>query len=237
MTLPTPIPARRRRMPRADRGEQLLNVAEQLFTTAGFQATSMDEIADQAGVTKPVLYDHYGSKDGLFAAVMSRAGAQLRAAIGAAVASAGSAEEAFAAGLGTYFSFIEERASAWSLLLTEAAAANAAAEAVEAVRREQAGFITATILAELPGAGAARAAVYAQAVIGACERLAACRRTTPALTADVAATQLMELLWVGFAGLRAGAAYSGLPNPRMAAARKTRAKAATKPNSRPIGKR
>ena len=52
------------RMPRAQRRAQLLDLATQVFTEKGFQATSMDDIAAAAGVTKPVLYQHFESKIG-----------------------------------------------------------------------------------------------------------------------------------------------------------------------------
>src|SRR5690625_5722273 len=54
------------RMPRAQRRTQLLELATSVFTQKGFQATSMDDIAAAAGVTKPVLYQHFDSKETLY---------------------------------------------------------------------------------------------------------------------------------------------------------------------------
>ena len=55
--------------------------AEQVFSTRGIQATTMDEIAELVGVTKPLIYDYFGSKDGLLAATIERARGQLLAAL------------------------------------------------------------------------------------------------------------------------------------------------------------
>src|SRR6476661_8896898 len=57
-------PGTRIRMPRAEREAQMLAVAEQVFSTRGIQATTMDEIAELVGVTKPLIYDYFGSKEG-----------------------------------------------------------------------------------------------------------------------------------------------------------------------------
>ena len=122
-------------MRRRDRGRQLLQVAEEVIAERGFQAASMDEIAVRAGVTKPVLYDHFGSKDGLLAAVIARAGGQLREAVQRAVTDAEGPEEELARGVHAYFEFIEEHAPTWSSLLGEAAAMTAAAGAVEEIRK------------------------------------------------------------------------------------------------------
>lgn len=58
------------RMPRAQRRAQLLELATRVFTEKGFQATSMDGIAAAAGVTKPVLYQHFDSKEKLYVEVL-----------------------------------------------------------------------------------------------------------------------------------------------------------------------
>src|SRR2546423_12256290 len=190
------VTPRRRRLPRADRGQQLLDVAQQVFAERGFQAASMDEVADRAGVTKPILYDHFGSKDGLLAAVILRAGAELRTMLQAAVVEAHSPDEALEHGLHTYFSFIESRASSWVMLLTDGAATAAGTAALESLRREQVDYIAGLIAAEIPGGDRAAATVYAQAIIGACERLAFCRRDDPALEPATVTARLMELLWL-----------------------------------------
>lgn len=65
------------RLPAAERRAQLLTVALELFGTAGYRDTSMNDIAAAAGVTKPVLYQHFDSKEALFEAVLEAAAGRL----------------------------------------------------------------------------------------------------------------------------------------------------------------
>lgn len=55
-----------------ERREQLLNVGRSLFAEKGYEATSIEEIAARAGVSKPVVYEHFGGKEGLYAVVVDR---------------------------------------------------------------------------------------------------------------------------------------------------------------------
>jgi AcrR family transcriptional regulator len=55
-----------------ERREQLLDVGRQLFAERGFDGTSVEEIAARAGVSKPVVYEHFGGKEGLYAVVVDR---------------------------------------------------------------------------------------------------------------------------------------------------------------------
>src|SRR6202020_3205665 len=62
----------RKRMTGKERREQLLDVGRRLFAERGFEGTSIEEIAAQAGVSKPVVYEHFGGKEGLYAVVVDR---------------------------------------------------------------------------------------------------------------------------------------------------------------------
>src|ERR1700733_5250959 len=84
----------RRRLPRDLRARQLLDVPEDVFAERGIQLSSMEDIADRAGVTKPVVYDHFGSKDRLVAAVVLRAGGILADSVVAAGGAGSSPEQA-----------------------------------------------------------------------------------------------------------------------------------------------
>jgi AcrR family transcriptional regulator len=75
---PTPV----RRLRRAERREQLLAAATQAFARTGFAATSLDDIAEAAGISRVLLYRHFESKTDLYRAVLDRAIARLTAAVG-----------------------------------------------------------------------------------------------------------------------------------------------------------
>jgi AcrR family transcriptional regulator len=65
-------PQRRVRMSGQQRREQLVTVGRGLFAEKGFEATSIEEIAARAGVSKPVVYEHFGGKEGIYAVVVDR---------------------------------------------------------------------------------------------------------------------------------------------------------------------
>lgn len=75
------------RMTGKQRREQLLDIGRALFAERGFDGTSIEEVASQAGVSKPVVYEHFRSKEGLFAVVVDREMEQLLGAITAALES------------------------------------------------------------------------------------------------------------------------------------------------------
>ena len=80
-------------LPAARRRRQLLEVALKVFAEQGFYVTSMSDIADAAGVTKPVLYQHFSSKRQLYSELLTEVGNQLQEAITKAVAEANSPRE------------------------------------------------------------------------------------------------------------------------------------------------
>ena len=69
--------ASRARMTSAERREQLIEIARGLFAERGFEGTSVEEIAHRAEVSKPVVYEHFGGKEGLYAVVVDREVRQL----------------------------------------------------------------------------------------------------------------------------------------------------------------
>jgi AcrR family transcriptional regulator len=75
------------RMTGRERREQLLDVGRSLFAERGFEATSIEEIAARAGVSKPVVYEHFGGKEGLYAVVVDREMSDLLQRLTAALSS------------------------------------------------------------------------------------------------------------------------------------------------------
>jgi AcrR family transcriptional regulator len=104
------------RLPAARRRRQLLDVAIEVFATHGFHRTSMDEIADAAGVTKPVLYQHFSSKRQLYLELLDDVGSRLVAAVTGAVDGASGPRQQVEAGFGAYFRFVAQATSGFRLL-------------------------------------------------------------------------------------------------------------------------
>ena len=109
------VTATQTRLPAAERRRQILDVALEVFALHGYHDTSMNALASEAGVTKPVLYQHFVSKHDLFEVLLTETGDRLMRAIEAAEAEEtprGQVEAGFRA----FFHFFDERPAAFSVL-------------------------------------------------------------------------------------------------------------------------
>jgi len=108
--------ARGTRMPRKQRREQVMTQARKVFMERGYHAAGMDEIAEAAGVSKPVLYQHFPSKLELYLALLDRGIDELLQSADAALASTTDNKERVGATMRAYFSFVADRNSAYRLV-------------------------------------------------------------------------------------------------------------------------
>jgi AcrR family transcriptional regulator len=106
----------RPRLPAVQRRRQLLDVALEVFADHGFHGASMDDVATAAGVTKPVLYQHFGSKRDLYLQLLDDVGQRLLEVVQKATAAAGGPRQQVAAGFEAYFRFVADHESAFRLL-------------------------------------------------------------------------------------------------------------------------
>jgi len=104
------------RLPRDERRAQLLAAALEVFTAAGYHSAAMDEIADRAGVSKPVLYQHFPSKLDLYLAVLDIHIDSLVFEIQKAIASTPENSNRVRETVVAYFNFIESEGEAFRLL-------------------------------------------------------------------------------------------------------------------------
>jgi AcrR family transcriptional regulator len=105
----------RSRMSAADRRRQVLDVGLEVFARHGYHETSMSALAAEAGVTKPVLYQHFASKHDLFEELLSETGDRLMRAIEASEVE-DTPRRRVEAGFRSFFRFFEERPAAFALL-------------------------------------------------------------------------------------------------------------------------
>jgi AcrR family transcriptional regulator len=190
-------------MPRADRERQMMAVAEQVFAERGYVAASMDEIAEQVGVSKPMLYEYFGSKEGLLVACIRQARAELlQVTSQAALVAAGTPEQMLRNGLVAYFEFIRAHAQSWTLLRSEAAVVGPSAAAeIEAVRQQQTDLISNTMTMYGPQPAPLDVEQAAEVIVGGCERLALWCERNPGTSAEQAAEVVMQLTWSGIGAL------------------------------------
>ena len=104
------------RLPRDERRAQLLNAALEVFTAAGYHSAAMDEIADRASVSKPVLYQHFPSKLELYLSVLDLHIDSLVFQIQKAIASTPENSNRVKATVDAYFAFIDSEGEAFRLL-------------------------------------------------------------------------------------------------------------------------
>jgi AcrR family transcriptional regulator len=104
------------RLPAAQRREQLLEVALHVFAARGFHQTSMNDVADAAGVTKPVLYQHFTSKRALYLELLELVSRRLMEVIDQATSSAGGPRQQVERGLAAYFRFVVESPDEYQLM-------------------------------------------------------------------------------------------------------------------------
>jgi AcrR family transcriptional regulator len=134
----TPVGELKQRMPAAARRSQLLDVALDRFGAKGFHDTSMEDIAEAAGVTKPVLYQHFHSKQELYMVLLDAVGDQLLAEVTARAAAEENPYQRLLAGFRAYFEFVCEKESAFLLLFGGGARLDD--QAAESVRRLEEGM-------------------------------------------------------------------------------------------------
>ncbi|WP_334142084.1 TetR/AcrR family transcriptional regulator [Rhabdothermincola sp.] len=190
------------RLPAAERRQQLLDVALRVFGQHGYHHTSMNEIADRAGVTKPVLYQHFRSKRELYLEVLRDAGGRLRDAVGKAVATAEGPRQQVENGFLAYFRWVAATRGGFDVLFAGETRRDRefTAEALK-VETEVADAIAQLIVVE--GLSDERRRLLAYGIVGIAETT--CRHWLSnelELDVDELAAQVAELAWAGLRGLR-----------------------------------
>src|SRR4029077_18139048 len=104
------------RLPAVQRRRQLFDVSLEVFAERGFHAASMSDIAEAAGGTKPVLYQHFRSKRELYLELLEDVGGRLRDSIGKATSEAPNPREQVRPGFVAYFEFVSDHRTAFQLL-------------------------------------------------------------------------------------------------------------------------
>ena len=113
----------RRRLTAEERRSAILDAALTAFSQKGYHATSLDDIAREAGVSKALIYEHFASKQELHADLIARNARELTQRVAGALSGVEieSTVERLAAGLEAFFAFVEERRDAWRMLFRDAA--------------------------------------------------------------------------------------------------------------------
>lgn len=174
-----------------------------VFAERGFHLTSMNEVADAAGVTKPVLYQHFPSKRALYLELLRAVGDDLMGRIRDAAETAGGPREQVEHGLRAYFCFVADEAAAYRLMFGGGTRRDAEF-AEEATRVERSIAETIAPLIAVEGLSPADRLLYAHGIVGLAEGTSR-HWNADALDLDPGdiARKVAELAWGGLRGIRA----------------------------------
>jgi AcrR family transcriptional regulator len=209
MTNSDPGSNHRKRMTGKERREQLLDVGRRLFAERGFEGTSIEEIAAQAGVSKPVVYEHFGGKEGLYAVVVDREVERFLAMATALLRGEDTMDKFEAAAVGL-LRYIDENTDGFRILIRDSHPTSGSGTFASLISdvASQVEYILADVLRSR-GYDPALAPVYAQMLVGmvafAGQWWLDARR--PAL--EEMAAHLINLAWNGLSQLD--------PAPRLSA--------------------
>ncbi len=180
-----------------ERREQLVDVARGVFAERGFEAATIEEIAEAAGVSKPIVYQHFGGKDGLWDEVVERAVTSLvtRIAEGLDTERLSQAAEGSAGG---FLAFIEEEADAFRVLLHDGpgdAEGGTLALVIDEIAVQVEGMLGAVFVDR--GYDEALAPMYARMLVGAVALVGQWWLDVREPPRDVVARHIVNLTWNG----------------------------------------
>ncbi|MEU7795805.1 TetR/AcrR family transcriptional regulator [Micromonospora tulbaghiae] len=200
-----------KRLPRAVREQQMLDAAVKVFSRRGFHAASMDEIADDAGISKPMVYAYLGTKEELFIACLHRESTRMMEAIAGAAAPDLPADERLWRGLRAFFGFVGAHRDGWAVLYRQARGSQPFASELAAMRGRLvevvAGMLDHALRASGREVGATDLEVVSYALVGASESLADWLADHPEADAGKTATRMMNVAWLGADQLLRGVSW------------------------------
>lgn len=189
-----------KRIPRAIREQQMLDSAIRVFSDLGYRSASMDLIARDARISKPMLYLYYGSKEDLFSACVSRESGRLIEHLTAAATGPMGSRGRLQSVVEAFLEFVDTHTDSWNVVYRQASAEPAFSEEVERTRTVLIDLTTDLLEHSSPeGPGRENLEVIATALVGAGEAVAD-RIAHRAIDRSLAASVVVELAWRGLAG-------------------------------------
>ena len=190
-------------MPAPLRRETILAAAEEVFARSGYHGASLDDVAQAAGISKALIYEHFDSKRELHASLIGAHVEEIFRRLQANAAAGAPGEERLRGGIDAFLSFVEEHREAWRALFRDAADPEVA-DVVERVQA-QATVVIATLIAEDPEAPheSERAIeMHAALLSGAVQSLANWWHDHRDVPRAALVDRAMQFCWVGLDRLR-----------------------------------
>jgi AcrR family transcriptional regulator len=186
-------------MTSAERREQLITVARGLFAERGFEGAAIEEVAARATVSKPVVYEHFGGKEGLYAVVVDREVTQLLGSMRASL-TAGTSRELLEQAAVALLGYIEENPDGFRILVRDSPIGSASFQSIigDTATRVEGILVEAFTRSDLDPR---TAPMYAQMLVGMVGSLGQWWLDTRQPPREIVAAHLVNLAWNGLAGL------------------------------------
>ena len=200
-------PAPRRRMPAPLRREAILVAAEEVFARRGYHGAALEDIAQVAGISKALIYEHFASKRELHASLVNAHVEEIFQRLLASAAADRPGEERLRGGIDAFLSFVEEHREAWRALFRDAADPEVG-DVIERVQAQATAVIAALIAADpdAPPEAAHAIEMHAALLSGAVQSLANWWHDHQDVPRAALVDHTMDFCWVGIDRLRVSAA-------------------------------
>jgi AcrR family transcriptional regulator len=202
----------RKRLTGEERRAAILDSALTVFSRRGYHASSIDDIAREAGVSKALIYEHFVSKQDLYAELLEQHAGELFSALAEAISEAGrDASARLAVGFDAFYGFVEEHRVAWRMLFREATDPEAVV-VLDRITAEVTAFV-AGVIREDPGSRRSAddearrehgVQVMAQLLVGAVQSLANWWAEHQELPRELIVEMTMDFAWLGLQRLTRG---------------------------------
>ncbi|WP_344108182.1 TetR/AcrR family transcriptional regulator [Nocardiopsis rhodophaea] len=220
--------SKHKRLPRQVREQQMIDAAVQVFSRVGYHTASVDEIAEAAGVSKPMVYVYLGSKEGLFTSCIHREADRLVDAVRSAVRRDVAPEQRLWEGLRAFFRFVADNRESWKVLYQQARSQGEPfSKEVTQARCRVMDEITALVVAgtEMPDGeriiSEKDAEILARIAAGAADALTDWLLEHPAESPEELTMRVMEIARIGahrYYGRDSGSGHRAAPPPGPAPA-------------------
>jgi AcrR family transcriptional regulator len=189
------------RLPRGVRRQQLLGAAQEVFVANGYHAAAMDEIAEHAGVSKPVLYQHFPSKLDLYLALLDISADEVLRRVKDALASTHDNKQRVEAIMQAYFAYVDDPAGSFRLIFeNDLTNADAVVQRLDRLTRDCAREV-AYVIAEDAGLPPEESMLLAVSLVGTAQTSARYwLQSQSSLPRDVASALVSTLVWRGISG-------------------------------------
>jgi len=184
----------RRRLAAADRRSQLIAVGRETFAELGYEAATVEEIARRAGITKPIVYGHFGGKEGLYAAVVEDEASLVLEAISNAISS-GTPRARVTAAVLAFFRYVSDRPAGFAVLARDSPASSRYASMLAEIADRVGGIFAEEF--DRAGYDSRVAPIYARALIGMVTYVGQWWDEDRSQPVEEVASHLAALTWMG----------------------------------------